>query len=224
MCGGCGDVMQAEMMSCKQCGNCCEQGGPALHTQDVELIKNGNIPISSLITLRKGELAHNPKTNQVQGITVELVKIIGTGRKWNCVYYSGEQGCTIYDRRPYACKTLKCWDTGEILALVENDTLDRVMILGENHSMIPIIAEHERICPCGDLEYLRKKYGKLSKSEKKDVERRVRHDLRFRSRIIKDFDLKLNEELFYFGRPLFQLLQPLGVKVSEIQNEIHLQW
>ncbi len=216
--------MQAEMIRCRQCGKCCEQGGPALHTQDIDLVKKGEIPVSSLITLRKGELAHNPKTNQVQGLAVELVKLIGSGRTWNCVYYDGEKGCTIYERRPYACKALKCWDTDEILALVEKDTLDRVMILGENHSMIPIIAEHERICPCDDLEYLRKNYRKLSDSEKKDVERRVRHDLRFRSRIIKDFDLKLNEELFYFGRPLFQLLQPLGVKVSETQNEIHLQW
>lgn len=90
--------------------------------------------------------------------------------------------------------------------------------------MIPIIIEHERICPCDDLDYLRNNYGKLSTTEKKDVEKRVRHDLRFRTRIIKDFDLKLNEELFYFGRPLFQLLQPLGVRVSEVQNEIHLTW
>lgn len=216
--------MQSEMISCKQCGKCCEQGGPALHTQDIDLLVKKEIPVSSLITLRKGELAHNPKTNQIQGLGVELVKLIGSGRTWNCVYYDGEHGCTIYDRRPHACKALKCWDTEEILALVETDTLDRIMILGQNHSMIPIIAEHERICPCDDLEYLRKNYRKLSDAEKKDVERRVRHDLRFRSRIINDFDLKLNEELFYFGRPLFQLLQPLGVKVSEIQNEIRLQW
>lgn len=216
--------MHTKMIHCKQCGKCCEQGGPALHTQDVELIRNGQIPVSSLITLRKGELAHNPKTDQVQGISVELVKLIGTGQKWNCVYYNNADGCTIYNSRPYACKALKCWDTEEILALVEKDTLDRVMILGEDHPMIPIIAEHERICPCADLAYLQKNYGKLLSSEKKDVEKRVRHDLRFRARIIKDFDLKLNEELFYFGRPLFQLLHPLGVRVSEIQNEIHLKW
>lgn len=216
--------MQAEMTECKQCGQCCEQGGPALHIQDIDLVKKGELPVSSLITLRKGELAHNPKTNQVQGLSVELVKVIGVGRTWNCVYYDGEQGCTIYDRRPLACRALKCWDTEDILALVEKDTLDRVMILGEDHSMVPVIAEHERICPCDDLEYLRSNYKKISDSEKKDVERRVRHDLRFRARIINDFDLKLNEELFYFGRPLFQLLQPLGVKVSESHNEIYLQW
>lgn len=216
--------MHTKINQCKQCGKCCEQGGPALHFQDVELIRSGQIPISSLITLRKGELAHNPKTDTVQGIGVELIKLIGTGRQWNCVYYASDLGCTIYENRPHACKALKCWDTEEILDLVEKDTLDRGLILGEEHPMIPIIAEHARICPCDDLEYLQKHYRTLSGSEKKDVEKRVRHDLRFRARIIKDFDLKLNEELFYFGRPLFQLLHPLGVRVAEIQNEIHLKW
>lgn len=216
--------MQTETVTCRQCGKCCEQGGPALHLQDVELLRSGQIPISSLITLRKGELAHNPVTDQVQGLSVELVKLIGTGSKWNCIYYDRDAGCTIYNSRPHACQVLKCWDTAGILALVEKDTLDRIMILGKDHPMIPVIAEHERLCPCDDLGYLRKNYRKLSTSDKKNVEKKVRQDLRFRARITKDFDLKLNEELFYFGRPLFQLLQPLGVKVMEIQNEIHLKW
>ncbi|PHR30631.1 MAG: hypothetical protein COA36_01080 [Desulfotalea sp.] len=216
--------MQTTMNSCIQCGKCCEQGGPALHTQDLELVRNKQIPTSSLITLRKGELAHNPVTDRIQGIKVELVKVNGTGRRWNCVYYDSEVGCTIYDYRPYACQTLKCWDTVEILDLVEKDTLDRKVILGEDHSMLPIIAEHERICPCEGLEYLQNNYEKLSSSKKNEVEKMVRKDLRFRARIIKDFDLKLSEELFYFGRPLFQLLQPLGVRVSEVQGEIYLKW
>ncbi len=216
--------MQTKMIHCEQCGKCCEQGGPALHFQDLDRIRNGQIPIASLITLRKGELAHNPVTDKIQGISVELVKLIGTGRQWNCVYYDNDEGCTIYDNRPHACQALKCWDTEEILSLVEKDTLSRGMILGDDHAMIPIIAEHERICPCDDLEYIQKNYGKLSATEKKDVEKRVRHDLRFRTRIIKDFDLKLSEELFYFGRPLFQLLHPLGVRISEVRNEILLKW
>lgn len=216
--------MTTETIQCKQCGKCCEQGGPALHLQDIELIHNGQIPIASLITLRKGELAHNPKTDKIQAILVELVKLIGTGREWNCLYYNSDKGCMIYEKRPHACQVLECWDTEAILALVEKDTLSRNLILGEDHPMIPIIAEHERICPCHDLEYLSNNYSRLSAAEKKNIEKRVRHDLRFRSRIIKDFDLKLSEELFYFGRPLFQLLQPLGVRVREAQGELHLIW
>lgn len=216
--------MQTVTKSCNQCGKCCEQGGPALHSQDLDGVRSGKIPVSSLITLRKGELAHNPKTDRVQGLSVELVKLNGTGREWNCVYYDSKAGCTIYNQRPYACRALKCWDTAGILALVEKDTLNRLMILGEDHPMIPIIAEHERICPCDDLEYVQKNYGKLSEAEQKEIEKRVRYDLRFRAQVIKDFDLKLSEELFYFGRPLFQLLQPLGVRISEVQNEVQLTW
>lgn len=217
-------VMQTETTQCKQCGKCCEQGGPALHLQDLELIKSGQISIASLITLRKGELAYNPRTDKIQAISVELVKLIGTGRQWNCLYYDSEKGCTIYEDRPHACQVLKCWNTKDILAIVEKDTLSRSLILGEDHPMIPIIAEHERICSCEDLQNIQQNYTRLETSEKKNIEKRVRHDLRFRTRIIKDFDLKLSEELFYFGRPLFQLLQPLGVRVAEARGEIHLNW
>lgn len=216
--------MQTETIQCKRCGECCEKGGPALHTQDAELVRNGDIPISSLITLRKGELAHNPVSGQVQPLTVELVKLTGTGRQWHCVYYASDAGCTIYDNRPHACRALKCWDTEDVLALVEKDTLDRIAILGDDHPMVPIIREHERICPCCDLAVVHDKKGKLSDSEKKKIEKAVRLDLRFRGRIIKDFDLKLSEELFYFGRPLFQLLQPFGVRIVEDKNEIYLKW
>ena len=216
--------MHTTTMTCRQCGKCCEQGGPALHTQDTELVRSGQIPIASLITLRKGELAHNPKTNKVQAITVELVKVIGTGRQWSCVYYLKEKGCTIYKDRPYACRVLKCWNTEDILALVEKDTVDRYAILADDHPMVPIITEHEKICSCDDLEDLYMKGVSLGESKKKEVEKRMRHDLRFRARIIKDFDLKLSEELFYFGRPLFQLLQPLGVRLVETHNELYLKW
>lgn len=216
--------MQTVTKSCSQCGKCCEEGGPALHFQDIEYVRSGQIPVSSLITLRRGELAYNPKSQKVQELSVELVKLTGSGRQWSCVYYDSKAGCTIYEHRPQACRALKCWNTEEILALVEKDTLNRHMILGENHPMIAIIEEHEKICPCDDLLYIQKNYEKLSETEQKEIEKRVRYDLRFRARIIKDFELKLSEELFYFGRPFFQLLQPLGVRISETQNDVHLKW
>ncbi len=64
-----------------------------MHIQDLELVGNGKIlklPVSSLITIRKGELAHNPLTQKIQPVTVELVKIVGTGRQWDCCYYNKE--------------------------------------------------------------------------------------------------------------------------------------
>ncbi len=216
--------MVSEQNHCRRCGNCCRQGGPALHTQDLELVRSGRLPVRSLITVRKGELAYNPILEKICPVGVELVKIRGTGRQWDCCFYDEKRGCTIYEDRPRACRVLKCWDTEKILALVEKETLTRFDILKEDDPLVAVIREHERICPCPDFEYLRQNREKLTDREKRELEKRVRNDLRFRARIIEDFDLDLNQELFYFGRPLFHLLQPLGIGFSESDGEIHLRW
>jgi len=209
---------------CKKCGNCCRQGGPALHERDLALIRDGKIPISSLITIKKGELTHNPVTGAIQPAGVELVKIIGKGQQWECCYYDEERGCKIYENRPQACGLLKCWDTKDLLDLVEKETLSRLDILGSDDPLVSAITEHEHICPCPDLLYIRDYGSRLPAERKKDLEKQIRDDLQFRTRVIRDFNLKLSEELFYFGRPLFQLLQPLGAIISESQSGVNLGW
>ncbi len=194
---------------CKKCGDCCRQGGPALHKGDLDLVRDGKISISTLITIKKGELTHNPLTGVVQPAGVELVKITGKGQQWECCYYDEQRGCTIYENRPQACVLLKCWDTKDVLNIVEKETLSRFDILGSDDPLIPAIREHERICPCPDFLYIRDNVGQLPDQQKKELEKQVRDDLSFRTRVISDFNLKLSEELFYFGRPLFQLLQML---------------
>lgn len=194
---------------CKKCGDCCRQGGPALHKRDLDLVRDGKIPISTLITIKKGELTHNPLTGVVQPAGVELVKITGKGQQWECCYYDEQKGCTIYENRPQACVLLKCWDTKDVLNIVEKETLSRFDILGSDDPLIPAIREHDRICPCPDFLYIRDNVGQLPDQQKKELEKQVRDDLSFRTRVISDFNLKLSEELFYFGRPLFQLLQVL---------------
>jgi len=216
--------MTIEETECEKCGDCCKQGGPAIHTKDIGLVKNGKIPVSSLITIRKGELVNNPLTGKIQPVAVELVKIIGTGRQWDCCYYDGQHGCTIYENRPVACRALKCWDTEEVLEMVEKETLTRFDILEKDDPLVPVILEHERICPCEDLKVVQDGIGQVSEELKKKLEKMVRDDLNFRSRVIADFQLKLSDELFYFGRPLFQLLQPLGVGIFESGTGIHLNW
>ncbi len=216
--------MTTEQVACRQCGNCCRQGGPALHSQDLERIKSGKIPMSSLITIRKGELVHNPLVEKIQPVAVELVKITGTGRQWDCCYYDEKSGCTVYADRPHACRVLKCWDTREILDLVEKDTLSRFDILEKEDPLVAVIREHERLYPCDDLGFIQVNFDLLSEEKKNELTKQVRGDLHFRTRIIADFNLNVGEELFYFGRPLFQLLQQLGVRISETPAGVHLSW
>ncbi len=211
--------------SCLRCGTCCNEGGPALHRQDLPLVKGGGIALNRLVTIRKGELAHNPKTGRVQRVRHELVKINGTGRNWCCSYYDAvNKGCAIYAGRPQACEVLKCWDTEGILGLVEEDLLSRLDILGTGHPLVPVIGEHEESCPCPDLEGIIGCLPDLSAEARARVEALVNLDLQFRTRVVRKHRLPLAEELFFFGRPLFQLLQQLGVRISETSAGIVLNW
>jgi Fe-S-cluster containining protein len=216
-------AMNERQTECKRCGTCCLHGGPALHTGDLDLVRSGRLPIDRLITIRKGELADHPLTGRLQAVKCELVKISGTGREWRCFYFSLEQGCTIYASRPIACRTLKCWDPAELLAIAGKDTLTRLDILAVEHPLRPLIAEHESLCPCPDMEAVREE---LAKSPPEDLlrhlQRLVDADLTFRNRVVKDHGLSLAEELFSFGRPLFQLLQAIGLEISETAGRIRL--
>jgi Fe-S-cluster containining protein len=216
--------MTTTQESCQGCGQCCKQGGPALHGADLQLIRSGNIPMTNLITIRKGELAHNPKTMTVQAVAVELVKICGAGREWDCHYYDGKLGCTIYSFRPHACRALKCWDTSEILTLVEKDALSRLDILPEDDPLIPVIMEHERLFPCLGLQEIYRKDQVISSARKQELEKTVDDEMRFRMQVVAEFHLQLRAELFYLGRPMFQLLQALGVRASDSPTGIRLQW
>ncbi len=212
--------------ACRRCGACCSQGGPALHRRDLDLVTSGRIPLDRLITVRKGELADNPLTGRVQAVQVELVKIAGTGEDWRCGYYDAEnRGCGIYGHRPQACEVLQCWDTEAILALVEKDVLGRLDIVDPTGPLARLIGEHEERCPCWpDLEGLADRLPDMAREERAGLEQLVSADLMFRERVVREYGLSLRQEMFLFGRPIFQLLQPFGIRLGRLGKGFVLHW
>jgi Fe-S-cluster containining protein len=213
------DGIQTE---CRRCGTCCLNGGPALHTGDLDLVRGGQLPMDRLITIRRGELADHPLTGRVQAVENELVKICGTGREWRCFFFSTSRGCMIYASRPIACRLLKCWDPAEISALVGRDTLTRLDILEPGDPLRLLIEEHEHLCPCPNMESIRDAVVEGRFEGLEDLQRRVDADLSFRDRVVKDHDISLALELFLFGRPIFQLLQAVGIGMREKAGRIRL--
>ncbi len=202
---------QSPQTACRRCGTCCQNGGPALHGPDLPLVRQGKLSLDALITIRRGELAHNPLTDRIESIPYELVKIRGTGREWCCCYYdAARKGCSIYGNRPVACGTLKCWQPKETLALVGQDLLSRLDILGEAHPWRAVVLEYERLCPCPDMGEVHNKLMDQQYSILSTLEIQISTDLAFRERVVSDLNLSLDEELFLFGRPLFQLLQGIA--------------
>ena len=209
---------------CRQCGTCCLNGGPALHIEDLANIRSGKLPVNRLVTIRKRELAHDPLSGRVQAVAYEFVKICGTGRDWRCFYYAAGKGCTIYASRPSACRVLKCWDPDEILTLIGKDLLTRLDILAVGDPLRLLVEEHERLCPCPDMELIRDALSGGSLNDLDDLQRLVDTDLSFRDQVVKDHALPLAEELFYFGRPIFQLLQAMGLGITETATGIRLSF
>jgi Fe-S-cluster containining protein len=212
-----------QQAECLRCGTCCQKGGPALHGQDLALVRGGQLPLDDLITIRRGELAYSPLSDRIESALAELVKIRGTGQDWCCCYYDPtNNGCSIYGSRPMACGVLKCWQPDETLALVGQDLLSRLEILEEGDPLRALVQEYERACPCPDMGEVEKSLAGLDESVLRALEYQVNIDIAFRDRVVQKYNLSLANELFLFGRPLFQLLQAFGVGVSESPQGLKL--
>ena len=217
--------MHTEQTQCKRCGICCTKGGPALHKNDADLVARGVLPIKMLITIRKGELVLKPDDDVPQPAKCELIKISGTGKDWQCFLYDEDvQGCMIYQDRPQSCKELKCWNTEAVEQLIEKDTLSRFDIIGEDDPLYSVIREHDACCPCPDMEELRNRVEQKNELDLKYLEKLINDDIAIRTTTVQQMNISLAEELFYFGRPVFQLLQQIGLKVTESEGKLKLRW
>lgn len=214
------DIPQAH---CKRCGTCCMKGGPALHSEDLTLIEQNTLSRDQLITLRKGELVYKPDSDTPQAVQCELIKINGSGRQWQCQFYDeAGNGCGIYADRPLSCRELQCWDTSAVELLIEKNTLSRLDIVAENEPIYQIILDHERNCPCPDLASIKRSLENKEPIKLGDLEKLINKDIEIRNGAVKNLKISLAEELFYFGRPLFQLLQQIGVLVREQEGTLKL--
>lgn len=215
--------MKKEQTECNRCGKCCEEGGPAFHIEDLPLISGGQIPLNALVTLRFGELAHNPLTDKVQPISAELVKIRGVGPTWRCLYLDEKsQGCSIYDFRPRACRALECWQPEESLALIEKDVIGRREILADDQSLLDLVKEYDSNCPCPDMKKIEQTLKDDRAAGLARLEKLVTDDLMTRQKYIAAHKLDLGLEMFLFGRPVFQLLEPFGVRIRQQGNGFQL--
>ena len=215
----------SESETCNRCGTCCRQGGPALHGPDLELIQAGLLRLDDLITVRKGELAFQPLAGQPEPVTHEFLKLRGQNGTWCCAFYDEtSKGCLRYAHRPLACGLLDCTNTGPLLALAGQDLLTRFDCLTPDDPLLPLVHEHEQLCPCPDLQTIGQELAQAETDAAllAGLEAAVNTDLAFRSRVTASHHLSLAQELFYFGRPLFQLLLPLGVRAISTPKGICL--
>ncbi len=209
---------------CERCGTCCMKGGPALHIEDKKLFLQKIIDREYLITIRKGEPVFSLEESKPEWAKTEIIKLKGSHTEWSCIFYDRKSfSCSIYQHRPLECILLKCWDTVELKAIAGKSLLSRFDIISSHEPIIKYIHKHEKECSLEILAQLSiKQNGKINKTTLAELTELVNKDLAFRSEALKLFNLNLDLELFYFGRPLFKILSQFALIPREINGKIIL--
>ncbi len=213
-------------VQCDRCGKCCLQGGPALHTQDRHLVEEKIFTFADLVTVRKGELAYQPMAQEPEVVKEEFLKLQGIPGSWICKYYDGiGKKCTIYGDRPVACRVLECTSPEALLTITGKNLLTRFDCIDSNDPLLEIVKEHEQECGCPDfneLMMIKKENGSPSEEQIASLQALVNKDLAYRTMADSKYGLSLARELFYFGRPIFQQLAPLGIVSVQQGNGLEL--
>lgn len=190
--------------TCLRCGTCCRKGGPALHLSDAAVLEH--IPVSSLVCLRRGELAFDPRSGGLQPLRRELLKIRGKDGGWECMYFeASDASCLAYAHRPLECRALSCLDTTGILRAMETSTLSREDIVPAGSALRSCIDEHERLFPVAEaVRMANERRG--SGGIPDELDSLIRREIHFRDSFAEKVGVA-DEELWpYFGRPLWMVL------------------
>lgn len=142
---------------CSNCGTCCRNGGPSLHTADRYLVEQGFIHTRHLYTIRRGELARDPIRGGLVHADSDIIKIKGCGGRWVCRFLDPDSNrCRIYEHRPVECRELACWDTARIEQMYDRGRLARKDLLSGIEGLWELVVDHDRRCSHELIQRLRK--------------------------------------------------------------------
>jgi Fe-S-cluster containining protein len=203
---------------CDRCGTCCSNGGPALHYEDNPLLQNKRLTPEHLITVRKGEPVFSLADENPGPAQSEIVKIKGRGPEWTCLFFQKKESeCAIYEHRPLECSLLKCWETADLEKIAGRNLLNRYDIIAPHNPLLSFIKTHEEKCSLQNLFEMLSSVTSQSSHQQvlAELTSLVNTDLAIRSQAMTRFRFSLDLELFFFGRPLFTILNQFGLNTHE---------
>ena len=161
---------------------------------DHELVGE-KIPLSSLVTFRKGELAYHPTLGRLIELPSDMIKIKGKNGGHECIFFDETKNlCTIYEFRPLECRTLECWDPGPLMELFLTDLLPRKAIFPRG--LWSTLDEYDALFPPSKL------MSCLQKREVDTVEGLVNKDMAYRKDIMARGYINHPAEEAFLGRRL----------------------
>jgi len=211
--------LSRKISDCMRCGTCCQKGGPALHHEDIHILRERHIGYQHLTTIRKGEMVCHPAKENPEPASEEMVRVSWQNESWACVFYDERKNsCNIYENRLLECRLLKCWDTSDILPVIGRNIVHRSDIMNPDDPVLDMIKLHDEECSPYLLESLISELstGKNRKSRLQRLTLLVHKDKSIRSFALTELDLKKDFECFIFGRPLSRILEERGVSVLHL--------
>ncbi len=211
---------------CRRCGTCCRKGGPALHVQDIKLVRSGVIGLESLFTIRAGERVRDNVRNRVVPLAAEIIKIRGCGHTWTCVFYEGdERGCRVYDHRPLECRILACWNPSELERVYERGRITREDLIGSIQGLWDLVQTHEERCSQRKLAAMIARLKTAPDPALTDaICRCIAYDRHLRRLTVEKSGISPALLDFLFGRPLQETVKTYGFTVTESEDQIHLHY
>lgn len=210
--------------SCRRCGTCCRNGGPAFHLADRHLIESGRIPPRLLVTIRAGEPVRDNVADRIQTAATDLIKLCETDGRPQCVCYDPSQGCTIYPDRPLECRVLDCRDTGPITDLYQKDRLTRHDLFSSIPDLWRLIQDHQDHC---EYDRIRRTVEALAGPDREAALSRLSAMLEV-DRLVRTQPVQnglVPEEWtdLLFGRPLSRTLAGFGLRVTPTERGFHIR-
>ncbi|MBI9076179.1 MAG: YkgJ family cysteine cluster protein [Desulfatibacillum sp.] len=209
---------------CIQCGTCCTKGGPALHKQDMEIIRRGVIMPQHLFSLRKGEKVFENVKAAVVPLAEEMIKIKGKPGSWTCMFFDDKsKQCAIYENRPLECRALACWDTSAIEAIYTKDRMTRHDLIGPKDAVHKFMDAHEEKCSHSELARLT---ALLSTDDVDQSANRILDMILYendmRAMLVEKAGLQNDYLDFLFGRPMGEALKGYRLEVRNIRGKLTL--
>jgi Fe-S-cluster containining protein len=213
----------APQSSCRRCGICCRKGGPALHLDDRDLVREGKIPLKDLFTIRQGEPSYDNIAETLAPAGSDIVKIKpAPSDGTTCIYYrNGKEGCTIYTQRPWECRTLACWNPRPLINQYQFHRLTRRHLLSEVQGLWELVCDHQKQCNYQEIARLAAGLHKARNDTK--VKTRlmelVRYDHFLRESVVEHSNLAPELLEFLLGRPLKITLRMFQLKLIQTESE-----
>ena len=199
--------------SCRRCGTCCKKGGPALHTDDLDLLAAGRLARNHLVTLRRGETVRENVAGGLAALEREMVKLGNCGPDWVCRLYQPDiQACLLHPHRPAECRALFCDAPEGLQALYARYRLTRADIVGMDGALGELIVFHDQAFPAGEACALARAAATGDQEALALFTDMAEREQAFRAAFLERTRADRAELDFYFGRSLAALAQAYGLR------------